>query len=76
MTTTARSRRRHRSRGMATAEYAVGLAGAACIACIVLKMGEDGWGGWITDIFTTLDDIGSWLGLRSTPRWVPLRGLW
>ena len=57
----ARERRRSPQRGMVTAEYAVGLAGAACISCIVITMGADGWGGWITDILDRLGDIGSWL---------------
>lgn len=28
--------------GMATAEYAVGSVGAACLACIIFKLADDG----------------------------------
>jgi len=73
MNTPFRPRYRPESRGMATAEYAVGLAGAACIACIMIKMGENGWGGWIDTIFERLSNLGSWLDLRSTRWHVPWR---
>ena len=53
-----------RERGMATAEYAVGVLGAACIGCIVAKMGADSWTGWITDILDRLRDLGIWMNLR------------
>ncbi len=56
-----------REQGMATAEYAVGTAGAVCIACVLMKLGADGWNGWITDIFEQLRLVGSWLDVWSRP---------
>ncbi len=67
MTTIATHAGRLHDRGMATAEYAVGMAGAACIGCIVLKLGADGWNGWITEIFDRLREVGAWLNIWSTP---------
>lgn len=67
MTTTVLSRRRFGERGMATAEYAVGTAGAVCIACVLMKLGADGWNGWITDIFDQLRLIGGWLDIWTMP---------
>ena len=61
-----------REQGMATAEYAVGTAGAVCIACVLMKLGADGWNGWITDIFEQLRLVGGWLDVWSRP-WRDLR---
>ena len=43
------------------------LLGAACIACVIVKLGADGWDGWIADIFDQLRLIGGWLDVWSTP---------
>lgn len=72
MITTLVSRRRVGERGMATAEYAVGTAGAACIACVLVKLGAGGWDGWIIHIFDQLRRVGGWLEVWSTPWRGPL----
>jgi|GEM_PF-6401911 len=46
--------RRADERGMSTAEYAVGTAGAACIACVLFKVGQDAT--WLHDLFEQLQD--------------------
>ncbi len=52
-------------RGQATAEYAVGTIGAACIGCVVWQLfGEDSTG-WFQAVFDQLRDIGERLRLRS-----------
>lgn len=72
--TTSRHHRRS-SRGMATAEYAVGTAGAACLACILITQGESLWGGWIKDVFDRLGSLGTWLDISATKWHLPWRAL-
>ena len=54
-------------RGMATAEYAVGTLGAACIACVLIQLGAHD-PSWITSIFDRLGDVLKWAGVGTGPR--------
>lgn len=51
-------------RGQTTAEYAVGVTGAACIACVFWSVFGDGDSNPVTDIFDYLSSLGSWFADR------------
>lgn len=53
---------------MSTAEYAVGTIGAACIGCVLIKLGADA--GWLSDIFDQLKTIMLRLSLDWTKPWL------
>lgn len=51
--------------GRTTAEYAVGVTGAACIACVFWTVFGDGDAHPIMEILDRLRDLGRWVGERA-----------
>jgi len=58
--------RRHRNdHGMATAEYAVGTVGTACLACALIPLGADDW--FRELIMVIIERITGWLTIGHLP---------
>ncbi len=58
-------RRRRTEQGMATAEYAVGTVGAACLACALIPLGADDWFRQL--VMAIIERITSWLTIGHLP---------
>jgi hypothetical protein len=54
-------------RGRITAEYAVGVTGAACIACVFWTVFGDGDANPVIGIFDHLKDLAGWFAGRVAP---------